>query len=157
VLEPPGKKFSRIFLEHQDFFEFQIFLRRNENFPGKKNSQTVEIYFFEQPAKLFSQEFSRVPKILGNMEIVFVETGGDRELSDRSCGRCAVLEFENLQFVKGKRDDAPRHMPPSTQTRAFHAHALLPEASTAKWCGTRVNYLTGPFGKHPKFTCRSRF
>jgi hypothetical protein len=62
-----------------------------------------------------------------------------------------------LTVVKGKRDDAPRHMPPSTQTRAFHAHALLPEASTAKSCVTRMNYLTGPFGKHPKFTCRSRF
>jgi hypothetical protein len=78
VLEPPGKKFSRIFLEHQDFFEFQIFLRRNENSPGIKIPKLSK--FFRATCKIISQEFSRVPKVLGNMEIVFVETGGDREL-----------------------------------------------------------------------------
>ncbi len=96
MLEHPGKKFSRIFLEHRDFFEFQNFLRRNENFPGIKISKLSK--FFRATCKIISQEFSRVPKVLGNIEIVFVKTGGDRELSDRSCGRCAVLEFENLQL-----------------------------------------------------------
>jgi len=50
VLERHGKKFSQIFLEHQDFFWVPNFFEKKWKFSRHKNSQTVEI---------FSQEFSR--------------------------------------------------------------------------------------------------
>jgi hypothetical protein len=83
-------------ISHESFWSIKIFLRRNEIFPGIKIPKPSK--FFRATWKIISQEFSRVPKVLGNMEIAFVKTGGDRELSDRSCGRCVVLEFENLQL-----------------------------------------------------------
>jgi hypothetical protein len=91
VLERPGKKILTNFGASRNFF-----LRRNEIFPVIKIPTLSK--FFRATCKIISQEFSRVPKFLGNMEIVFVKTGGDRELSDRSCGRSSVLEFENLQL-----------------------------------------------------------
>jgi hypothetical protein len=54
------------------FFEFQIFSRRNENFPGIKIPKLSKFFLRNSPG---------VPKVLGNMEIVFVKTGGDQELS----------------------------------------------------------------------------
>jgi hypothetical protein len=127
-------------------------------FQAKKIPKLSKFIFSSNLQNYFLRNSPGCPRFWATWKLFLSRLVVIESFSDRSCGRRAVLEFENLQFVKGKRDDAPLHMPtPSTQTRAFHAHALLPQASTAKSCGTRVNYLTGPFGKHPKFTCRSRF